>query len=137
MSAQQDQSEAAVVEAAFIAGFREAPDRQAFLTLAGIPREIAGDGRLGLKLIEVRLDDHFRVGSAAPGFGTRELSYQPLPGALVVRATKLSFVYVSAEGVVEKSLAELRALAQAHSHADAHAHANGHDHQRDHDHQHR
>jgi hypothetical protein len=117
--------DAAVVEAAFIAGFRAAPDKRSFLTLTGIPLEIERPGKLGLKLIEVKLDERFRVGSAAPGFGTRELSYQPLPGAMVTQSTGLVFVYVSADGVVEKTFTELR---DTHEHEHGHGHGHGHHH---------
>jgi hypothetical protein len=120
-----NREDAAVVEAAFVAGFRAAPDKRSFLTLAGIPLEIERSGQLGLKLIEVKFDERYRVGSAAPGFGTRELSYQPLPGTLVTQSTGLTFVYVSADGVVEKSFAELR---DTHGHVHEHTHEHGHEH---------
>ena len=95
------------IEAAFIAGFRDASDKQAFLRLSGIPLSLERSDQTALKLIEVKLEDAFTVGSASPGFGTRELSYQPLPAALVGRATKLRFVYVSADDLAEKTLAEV------------------------------
>jgi hypothetical protein len=95
------------VETAFIAGFRDAPDKQAFLRLSGVPLGLERAGQTSLKLIEVKLEDTFTIGSASPGFGTRELSYQPLPAALVARATKLRFVYVSVDDLAEKSLAEV------------------------------
>jgi hypothetical protein len=107
MNAKIDAEEEAAIEAAFIAGFRQAPDKRAFLALAGIP--LTFPGRSELKLIDVKLTDRFKVGSASPGFGTRELSYQPLPGALVTQTTHLRFVYVSARTTVEKTLASLRA----------------------------
>ena len=106
-----DLEEEAAVEAAFIAGFREAPDKRAFLTLAGIPLTLPG--RSDYKLVEVKLDDRWQVGSVSPGFGTSELSYQPLPGALVSRKTHLRFIYVSARRAREKRLAELRGRAAA------------------------
>lgn len=106
----RDEEEEAAVEAAFIAGFREAPDKRAFLTLAAIPLTLPG--RSDYKLVEVRLDDRYQVGSVSPGFGTSELSYQPLPGALVGRRTSLRFVYVSAKRTKEKRLSELRARAE-------------------------
>lgn len=106
--AEEDAEDVKAVEAAFIAGFRGAPDKQAFLRLSGIPLSLErSGGATALKLIEVKLEDTFRVGSASPGFATRELSYQPLPAALVEQAIKLSFVYVSADTLVEKSLAEI------------------------------
>lgn len=109
----QDESIAAndeelkAIEAAFIAGFRDAPDKQAFLCLSRIPQSLERPGETALKLIEVRLADTFRVGAASPGFATRELSYQPLPAALVSQATTLAFVYVSADAAVEKTFVEV------------------------------
>lgn len=105
--AEEDAEDMKAVEAAFIAGFRGAPDKQAFLRLSGIPLSLERQGATALKLIEVKLEDTFRVGSASPGFATRELSYQPLPAALVEQGIKLSFVYVSADTLVEKTLAEI------------------------------
>jgi hypothetical protein len=100
-----DHEEMKAVEAAFIAGFRDAPDKQAFLRLSGIPLSLERPGQTALKLIEVKLADKFQVGSASPGFATRELSYQPLPAALVAQTTTLAFVYVSVDAVVEKTFA--------------------------------
>jgi hypothetical protein len=55
----RDEEEESAVEAAFVAGFREAPDKRAFLTLAGIPLTLPG--RSDYKLVEVRLDDRYQV----------------------------------------------------------------------------
>ena len=98
------------VEAAFIAGFREAPDKQAFLRLSGIPLSLDRPGATALKLIEVKFADKYLVGSASPGFASRELSYQPLPAALVGHSTSLLFVYVAVDSMVEKPLAEIWGL---------------------------
>ena len=116
-----DREERAVLEDAFIAGFRDAPDKRAFLALARVPMTLLAPDCPALKLLEVRLDDHYRVGSAAPGFGTRELAYQPLPGALVTRSTKLTFVYVSTDEVLELTLHET--LQAGDTHAPGHAKA--------------
>lgn len=105
--AEENAEDRKAVEAAFIAGFRGAPDKQAFLRLSGIPLSLERAGATALKLIEVKFEDTFRVGSASPGFATRELSYQPLPAALVEQAIKLCFVYVSADALEEKTLAEI------------------------------
>ena len=66
-------------ETAFIEGFRAASDKQAFLTLARIPLELAAADGPGLKLVQVLLEDTVEVGRASRGFATRELVYQPLP----------------------------------------------------------
>lgn len=89
-------NDTAALESAFVDGFRAASDKRAFLALAGVPLEIEpGDGGPGLKLLEVRIQDSFQVGSASPGFGSRDLVYQPLPGPMIRQATSLDFVYVS------------------------------------------
>lgn len=110
-----DSEEQALIEDAFIAGFREAPDKRAFLTLAQIPLTLLAPAGGELKLLEVRLDDRYRVGSAAPGFGTRQLSYHPLPGTMVTKSTKLTFIFVSADVVEEMTLAELRHAQRGHA----------------------
>jgi hypothetical protein len=83
---------------AFIAGFGKAEDKIGFLRLAGVPFEIddAG-GDPSLKLVEVQRLDCHQVGTASPGFASRELVYHPFPGKLVRGRTQLSFVYVSLE----------------------------------------
>jgi hypothetical protein len=96
-----------LIEDAFIAGFRAAPDKLGFLALAGIPLELANDGTPSFKLLEVVLEDVFEVGRASPGFGSRELVYHPLPGKLVTSRTCLKFRYVSAETMRELSFAEI------------------------------
>lgn len=81
---------------AFIDGFRRADDKNAFLELAGIPRQIDdGKGRAPLCLVDVELKTQWQVGTASPGFGSRELSYQPFPGAMIEERENLVFKYVS------------------------------------------
>ena len=84
---------AALLEAAFIEGFRAASDKASFLRLARVPFELPGPDGLGLKLMEVRIADRFEVGAATPGFGTAELVYHPIPGAMVHGTTRITFVY--------------------------------------------
>ena len=86
----------ALLEAAFVEGFRAAGDKTSFLRLAGVPFELTIDGKAGFKLMEVRLCDHATVGAATPGFGTGELVYQPFPGPLVRQHTHLTFIYCGA-----------------------------------------
>jgi hypothetical protein len=95
-----------LLEAAFIEGFRAASDKQAFLALAGVPLELSQPAGLPLKLVDVIISDVFTVGTASFGFASRELVYQPLPGPLVADATRLSFVYVSADQRLELSLVQ-------------------------------
>ena len=126
---EENAEEMRAVEAAFIAGFRGAPDKQAFLRLSGIPLSLDRPGATALKLIEVKLEDTFRVGSASPGFATRELSYQPLPAALVSQTTKLIFVYVSADDLAEKTLTEIWPRGESAAHDHVHGHAPDHHHE--------
>ena len=83
-------------EAAFIAGFRSAPDKASFLRLVGIPTETTIDGRPGYKLMEVLLSDRHVVGAATPGFGGADLVYHPFPGELIRSKVELVLVYCSA-----------------------------------------
>lgn len=94
---------AAAAERAFIDGFRAATDKRAFLELAQIPLELGE-----LKLMQVRIGDTYDVGSASPGFGQREMVYQPLPGMMICARTSLHFVYVTADRKEERHLASLR-----------------------------
>jgi hypothetical protein len=118
------------IEDAFVAGFRQAPDKAGFLRLARIPLELSPEGELGLKLVEVRLDESFAVGSASPGFASRELVYHPLPGTMIKSETKLAFRYVSSAGIRDLSLADvLRLSGQDHPHDGAeHGHHHHHHH---------
>ena len=115
--------EARLLEEAFAEGFRRATDKLAFLRLARVPLELEPPGGPGLKLVEVRFEESHAVGTASPGFASRELVYHPLPGRLITATTGLRLRYVSAEGVKDLSLAEALGAAGGH-----------HDHQHDHDH---
>ena len=86
---------ATLLEAVFIEGFRGASDKAGFLRLSGIPHELPGEDGVSLKLVEVRIADHFEVGAATPGFGTSELVYHPFPGSMVRGTTRLRFLYCS------------------------------------------
>jgi len=91
-----DQAEALqVLTDAFIDGFRRAEDKTSFLRLAGVPFEIAPAEGPGLKLVDVEIGTGYQVGTASPGFASRELAYLPYPGELVVERTNMTFVYVS------------------------------------------
>lgn len=79
----------------FIAGFREAADKTSFLRVTGIPFEIDCPDGPGLKLVDVVMVTEWQVGTASPAFGSRDLSYLPLPGDLVAERVNLRFVYVS------------------------------------------
>ena len=93
-----------ILTAQFIDGFREARDKAAYLRIAGVPLEIAGDGP-ALKLVDVRLTTQWQVGTASPSFGSAELSYLPFPGPMIAERTDMALVYVSLR---EKRLVDLR-----------------------------
>jgi hypothetical protein len=116
-----DAEENRIVEAAFIAALRSGADKLGLLQLAGVPLEIDRPDEPSLKLVEIELCDHIVVGTAGPGFGARELVYQPLPGTMTQQHTHLRLIYVSIEDRHELTLAEALAaarpqLASYHSH---------------------
>ncbi|MEM8569877.1 MAG: hypothetical protein AAGG56_03115 [Pseudomonadota bacterium] len=90
----------------FIDGFVSARDKCAYLRVAGVPFERPGfAGSRALKLVDVKMTTEWQVGTASPGFGTRELSYLPFPGEMVSERTNMSLVYVSIE---EQSVWDIR-----------------------------
>ncbi|MGD1922779.1 MAG: hypothetical protein ACFB03_01130 [Paracoccaceae bacterium] len=105
MHTADDAAEMQVLATQFIDGFREAKDKMSYLRLAGVPLERTdGDGP-SLKLVDVQLATEWQVGTAAPSFGSRELSYLPFPGEMITERTNMHFVYVS---MMRKSLLDLR-----------------------------
>ena len=105
MDGSDDAAELQVLATQFIDGFREAKDKMSYLRLAGVPLERPdGDGP-SLKLVDVQVTTEWQVGTASPSFGSRELSYLPFPGDMVVERTNMAFVYVSTE---RKALLDLR-----------------------------
>ncbi|MEM1344451.1 MAG: hypothetical protein AAGI34_07695 [Pseudomonadota bacterium] len=95
----------AALAAQFIDGFCTAQDKAAYLTLAGIPREIDDEaGGAPLKLVDVQLRTDWQVGTASPAFGTRELSYLAFPGERIQERTNMAFVYVSLDRRAEVDL---------------------------------
>ena len=105
----QPEDEAAdlqILAAQFIDGFVQAADKAAYLRLAGVPFERPGAGGDNvLKLVDVELKTEWQVGTAAPSFGSRELSYLPFPGPMIRERTNMALVYVSMD---EKSLLDIR-----------------------------
>lgn len=99
-------AELQVLTTQFIEGFVQAPDKSAYLRLAGVPLERPGaDGSTWLKLVDVELKTEWQVGTASPSFGTRELSYLPFPGEMIRERTNMNLVYVSMD---EKELLDIR-----------------------------
>ncbi|MEM0944169.1 MAG: hypothetical protein AAGI70_09495 [Pseudomonadota bacterium] len=109
MHTADDAAELQVLASQFIDGFREARDKMSYLRLAGVPLERDDPGGPTLKLVDVQLTTEWQVGTAAPSFGSRELSYQPFPGEMITERTNMGFVYVSLERKVVQDLREFLA----------------------------
>ena len=88
----------------FIDGYMEAKDKMSYLRLAGVPLEIPGEDGPSLKLVDTRVTTEWQVGTASPSFGSRELSYLPLPGEMISERTNFTFVYVSLDQKKEVDL---------------------------------
>lgn len=87
-----------ILSAQFIEGFREAKDKMSYLRIAGVPFERPDpEGGPSLKLVDVKLETEWQVGTASPSFGSRELSYLPFTGEMVTERTNMGFLYVSIE----------------------------------------
>lgn len=130
-----DPEEYRALESAFIDGFRQARDKRGFLRLARIPLELERANQPGLKLMQVAIEEAFEVGRASPGFGSRELVYQPLPASLVTARAQLRFRYVSADELCELTLAEALGMPSATVPRNGHHH-NGDNHDHHHAHHH-
>lgn len=133
-----------LLEAVFTQGYRDASDKLGFMRLSGIPMELDLDGHPPSKLVEVKISETFTVGQAAPGFGSSELVYHPLPSKMVTSQGVLEFIFVHARGTERYGLAELLAIrdgkdpsaaAEHHDHDHEHGHEHGHAHHH-HDHPH-
>lgn len=99
-------AELQVLSAQFIDGFVHARDKSSYLRLAGVPFERDGqEGKGSLKLVDVQLVTEWQVGTASPGFGTRQLSYLPYPGEMVQERTNMAFLYVS---ISERQVLDLK-----------------------------
>ncbi len=106
MHGPDEAAELQVLTDQFIDGFVQAKDKMSYLRLAGVPLEKPGiDGGPSLKLVDVKLTTEWQVGTASPSFGSRELSYLPFPGEMVVERTNMELVYVSLQ---EKQLTDIR-----------------------------
>lgn len=100
-----DAAEMQLLATQFIDGFRDARDKMSYLRLAGVPLERKDGDGASLKLVDVQLTTEWQVGTAAPSFGSRELSYLPFPGEMITERTNMGFVYVSID---RKSVLDLR-----------------------------
>ena len=94
-----------LVEAAFVAGFANAPDPTSFLRLARIPFTGATAEGEVLKLLRVETEEAVDVGVVSPPLGGGPMRHDPLPAKLVSRRRRLAFLYFDG---TSRPLAELR-----------------------------
>jgi hypothetical protein len=99
-----------LVEAAFVAGFSNAPDPVSFLRLARIP--LTGRNAEGetLRLLRVESDEAVDVASITPHLGGETMRYDPLPPRLVSRRRRLAFIYFDGKAARRLSFTEALAL---------------------------
>ena len=111
MEAQDYAAELQTLTTQFIEGFCNASDKAAYLRIAGIPNEIDDpEGGPRMKLVDVKLTTEWQVGTASPGFGSRELSYLPFPGEMITERVNMGFVFVSID---RQTVIDLKGLLQA------------------------
>ena len=92
-----DVDELKALAASLIDGFRNADDKTSFLRIAGIPFRIDGGGGPTLNLVDAAIVSNWQIGTASPGFASRELVYLPFPGDMVRSRETMTFTYVSLE----------------------------------------
>jgi hypothetical protein len=102
-----------LIEAAFVDGFRQASDPTSFLRLAQVPFELTGTDGVRLVLLRVEVDAIADVGAITPHLGGTSFRYDPLPGRMVSRRSRLRFVYFDGQGLRALGLAEVRSLCGA------------------------
>jgi hypothetical protein len=102
-----------LVEAAFVAGFANAPDPTSFLRLARIPfTGQTADGSV-LKLLRVETEEAVDVGVISPPLGGGLMRHDPLPAKLVSRRRRLAFLYFDGTQARSLSFAEALGLSPA------------------------
>jgi len=99
-----------LIEAAFVDGFRQASDPTSFLRLARVPFEVVMADGARLALLRVEVEAIADVGAVTPHLGGASFRYDPLPGRMVSRRSRLRLVYFDGQGLRALSLAEVRGL---------------------------
>jgi hypothetical protein len=99
-----------LIEAAFVDGFRQASDPTSFLRLAQVPFELTSADGTRLVLLRVEVDAIADVGAVTPHLGGASFRYDPLPGHMVSRRSRLRFVYFDGQGLRTLGLAGVRGL---------------------------
>ena len=89
------EEELQVLCASFIDGFRMAADKNSYLRIAGIPFSRTGEDGLTQHLVDAAVTSNWQIGTASPGFASRELVYMPYPGEMVSMRERMVFTYVS------------------------------------------
>lgn len=79
----------------FMEGFRQATDKTSYLRVAGVPFQRLGADGLTQNLVDAEIRTNWQLGSASPGFASRELVYMPYPGQMVREREHMVFTYVS------------------------------------------
>ena len=104
-----------ILEEMFIDGYRAAKNKLVYLRLAHIPFQLPTNDHSvtdsTLYLNAVKIENIYEVGSVSPTFGTDQILHQMYPGDMVRAQHSLRFIYLQADGIVEKSLQELLGLA--------------------------
>ena len=100
-----------LIEAAFVDGFRQASDPTSFLRLARVPFELALADGTRLALLRVEVEAIADVGAVTPHLGGASFRYDPLPGRMVSRRSRLRFVYFDGQGLRALGLTEVRNIA--------------------------
>lgn len=91
----------------FLDGFRAAKDKTSFLRISGVPFSRDGEDGLTLHLVDARIETKWQIGTASPGFGTKELVYMPFPGAMIDERETMTFTYVSLTTRADVDLLEI------------------------------
>lgn len=81
--------------ASFVDGFRASEDKTSYLRLAGIPFQISDSDGRAMHLVDTKIETSWQIGTATPGFASRELAYLPFPGKMIAARETMSFTYVS------------------------------------------
>lgn len=89
------EEELQVLCASFIDGFRAAKDKNSYLRIAGIPFARTGEDGLVMHLVDAAIASNWQIGTASPGFASRELVYLPYPGEMIGARETMTFTYVS------------------------------------------
>ena len=115
------ETDADLIELAFIRALATAPDPTSFLRVAQIPFDAGTSNGTRLVLLRVETENITDVASVTPHIGGESFRYDPLPGRLVTRRERLRFVYFDGRELQVLSLASVRSLQQARSNVDWHS----------------